>query len=336
MNLGLPTVRQRTDCQPMGCQAASSGIGHSRYRCNALPPTIGQAPAARASPPAFSQRTLIMHTQPRTLLLASSLALAIATASGGALAENMSQDITEARQESQISTAYSISPYLRASDLKVSVDNGKATLTGRVTEEANKELANEIALGVSGIDSVTNNIVVDAEFTPSKSSDERSFGDTIDDASTTAAIKSKLLWSRHAEGMDTKVVTRDGKVTLSGTVGSSEALEHAASLAMSTNGVTAVDNQLKVKADKPGMVDSSKQAASEAGDDIADSWITTKVKSTLLYSRNVGGTGIDVSTENGVVTLSGKVDDGAERALAVKLTENVRGVRSVQSKALTF
>jgi len=277
-----------------------------------------------------------MHTQPRTLLLASSLALAIATASGGALAENMSQDITEARQESQISTAYSISPYLRASDLKVSVDNGKATLTGRVTEEANKELANEIALGVSGIDSVTNNIVVDAKFTPSKSSDERSFGDTIDDASTTAAIKSKLLWSRHAEGMDTKVVTRDGKVTLSGTVGSSEALEHAASLAMSTNGVTAVDNQLKVKADKPGMVDSSKQAASEAGDDIADSWITTKVKSTLLYSRNVGGTGIDVSTENGVVTLSGKVDDGAERALAVKLTENVRGVRSVQSKALTF
>lgn len=52
-----------------------------------------------------------MNTQPRTLLLASSLALAIATASGGALAENMSQDITEARQESQIWTAYSISPY---------------------------------------------------------------------------------------------------------------------------------------------------------------------------------------------------------------------------------
>lgn len=277
-----------------------------------------------------------MHMQPRSLLLTSALAMAIATASGGALAENTSQDITEARQESQIWTAYSISPYLRASDLKVSVDNGKATLSGRVAEEANKELANEIALGVSGIESVTNNIVVDANFTPSKSSSEHSFGDTIDDASTTAAIKSKLLWSRHAEGMDTKVITRDGKVTLSGTVGSSEAREHAGSLAMSTNGVTAVDNQLKVKADKPGMVDSGKQAASEAGDDIADSWITTKVKSTLLYSRNVGGMGIDVSTENGIVTLSGKVHDGAERALAVKLAENVRGVKSVQSKALTF
>lgn len=277
-----------------------------------------------------------MNTQPRTLLLASSLALAIATASGGALAETLSQNITEARQESQIWTAYSISPYLRASDLKVSVDDGKATLSGRVSEEANKELANEIALGVSGINTVTNNIVVDAAYTPNQPSGERSFGDTIDDASTTAAIKSKLLWSRHAEGMDTKVVTRDGKVTLSGTVGSRDAREHAASLAMSTNDVTAVDNQLKVRADKPGMVDSGKQAASEASDDIADSWITTKVKSTLLYSRNVGGTGIDVSTDNGIVTLSGKVHDGAERALAVKLTENVRGVKSVQSKALTF
>lgn len=277
-----------------------------------------------------------MNTQPRTLLLASSLALAIATASGGALAETLSQNITEARQETQIWTAYSISPYLRASDLKVSVDNGKATLSGRVSEEANKELANEIALGVSGIDSVTNNIVVDADFIPSKPSGERSFGDTIDDASTTAAIKSKLLWSRHAEGMDTKVVTRDGKVTLSGTVGSRDAREHATSLAMSTNDVTAVDNQLRVQADKPGMVASGKQTASEAGDGIADSWITTKVKSTLLYSRNVGGTGIDVSTDNGIVTLSGKVHDGAERALAVQLTENVRGVKSVQSKALTF
>lgn len=277
-----------------------------------------------------------MHTQRPSLLLASALVLAIATASGMASAQSLSQDITEARQETQIWTAYAISPYLRASDLKVSVDNGKATLSGRVSEEANKELAHEIALGVSGIESVVNDIVVDADFTPSKPSGERSFGDSVDDASTTAAIKSKLLWSRHAEGMDTKVVTRDGRVTLSGTVASREAREHAGSLAMSTNGVTAVDNQLKVQADDPGMVASGKQIAKDAGDGIADSWITAKVKSTLLYSRNVSGSAIDVSTENGIVTLSGKVHDGAERALAVQLAENVRGVKGVQAKALTF
>ena len=34
--------------------------------------------------------------------------------------------------------------------------------------------------------------------------------------------------------------------------------------------------------------------------------------------------------------LSGKVDSGAERALAIELAQNVRGVKSVQSKALTL
>ena len=49
--------------------------------------------------------------------------------------------------------------------------------------------------------------------------------------------------------------------------------------------------------------------------DRPDGWITTKVKSTLLYSSNVDGSDIKVDTKNGVVTLSGKVDTGAERAL---------------------
>jgi hyperosmotically inducible periplasmic protein len=43
-----------------------------------------------------------------------------------------------------------------------------------------------------------------------------------------------------------------------------------------------------------------------------------------------------VSTKSGIVTLSGKVDSGVERALAVELAQNVRGVKSVESKNLTF
>ncbi|PKM24473.1 MAG: transporter, partial [Gammaproteobacteria bacterium HGW-Gammaproteobacteria-12] len=134
----------------------------------------------------------------------------------------------------------------------------------------------------------------------------------------------------------TKVVTRAGKVTLSGTVTSGEAREHAVDLAMNTEGVNSVDNQLRVQANESGMVASGKNAVDEAGDDIADTWITTKVKSTLLYSRNVSGTDIDVTTASGIVTLTGKVHDGKERALAVKLTQSVRGVKSVQANALTF
>jgi osmotically-inducible protein OsmY len=77
-------------------------------------------------------------------------------------------------------------------------------------------------------------------------------------------------------------------------------------------------------------------AAKSEGTDIADGWITTKVKSTYMYSTNVNGSDIAVSTNAGVVTLTGKVDSGAERALAIELAHNVRGVKSVDSTALTM
>jgi osmotically-inducible protein OsmY len=78
----------------------------------------------------------------------------------------------------------------------------------------------------------------------------------------------------------------------------------------------------------------AKASASESTNAISDTWITTKVKSTFMYSSNVDGSDIDVSTSSGVVTLSGKLESGAERALAIELAQNVRGVKSVQAKNL--
>lgn len=276
-----------------------------------------------------------MFTQPRKLILAAGIALALNAVSGMASAATASQEITDARQETQIWTTYALNPYLRALDLKVSVQNGKATLTGTVEEEVNKELAKEIALGVSGITEVDNQIVVKGDYTP-KPSTEPSYGERIEDSSITAAVKSKLLWNRHTEGLSAKVETRRGRVTLSGTADSAAARDTAGRLAMATRGVVSVNNQLVVDSGKPTVVDSTKSTAKEAKADIADSWITTKVKSTLLYSSNVAGSDIDVSTENGIVTLSGKVSSGAERDLAVELAQNVRGVKSVNAKGLTF
>ncbi|WP_240008763.1 BON domain-containing protein [Aquipseudomonas campi] len=277
-----------------------------------------------------------MIKQPRQLLLAAAIAMALGTTSFGAIAATASQEVTNARQETQIWTTYALSPYLRANDLKVTVENGKATLTGHVAEDVNKDLANEIALGVKGITEVDNQIVVDADYQPAKPGTERSFGETIDDASITAAIKSKLMWGKSTDGMSTNVDTKYGRVTLRGTAQTAAERDLAGRIAKNTQGVVAVDNQIKVNALKPTMAESGKNMADEAGDDISDSWITTKVKSTLLYSSNVAGTAIDVTTNNGVVSLSGQVNNGAERDLAIELAQNVRGVKSVQSKELMF
>ena len=277
-----------------------------------------------------------MYTQSRNRLLATAVALAIATSSVAAIAATTpSQDVTNARQESQIWTTYALSPFLRANDLQVSVHEGKATLTGKVEESVNKDLAEQIALGVNGIKKVDNQIQIQADYTPPAQSAGRSYGEAIDDASITSAVKSKLLWSKNTEGLAVNVDTKMGKVTLKGSADSAATKDFAGRLTMGTRGVMSVDNQLVVKSATPSTAATAKTATQEVENDMSDGWITTKVKSTYMYSSNVDGSDISVNTDKGIVSLSGKVDSGAERALAIELAQNVRGVKSVQSKALT-
>lgn len=277
-----------------------------------------------------------MHPLSRNLILASSLVLAMAAPSGAAAADTASQEITDARQETQIWTTYALSPYLRANNLIVSVQNNKATLSGVVDEDVSRELAAEIAMGVGGIKEVDNRIVVQADYTPVKPSADRSYGEIVDDAIITSAVKSKLAWSKNTDGLNAKVDTKFGRVLLRGTADSAASKEFAGRLALNTRGVASVDNQLAVVPLKPTAVQTAKASAHRAGQDLADSWITAKVKSTFLYSSNVSGSDITVNTNQGVVSLNGKLKSGAERALAIELAQNVRGVRSVQAKGLRF
>ncbi|TVP87205.1 MAG: BON domain-containing protein [Pseudomonadaceae bacterium] len=283
-----------------------------------------------------------MNKHPRHFFLVSALAMALATSSLGVLADTASAEVNNARHETRILTTYELNPYLRAHDLNVTVVDGKATLSGNVAEEVNKALAKEIALGVEGVRSVENNIVVDEDYQPAKPGAERGFGERIDDASITAAVKAKLLWSKNAEGLATEVETRNSRVTLRGTANSAVDSELAERLAENTRNVLSVDNQLKIEPTKnrsegaAPAKSNDKSSMTEAGESISDAWVTAKVKSTLLYSSNVSGTDIEVSTDKGVVSLKGNVSDGSEHALAIELAKNVRGVTSVQATELTY
>jgi hyperosmotically inducible periplasmic protein len=277
-----------------------------------------------------------MRSRSRSLILASTITLALTAMAVPACSAPPSQELANARHEAQISTTFALNHYLRANDLQVSVAQGKATLTGIVDEDISKDLAKQIALGVDGITAVDNQIKVEPDHVAPHPAAERSFGDVIEDASITAAVKSKLLWSRHSSGLDTQVHTDHGKVTLQGDADSAAARDLATLLAANTRGVVAVDNQLLVNGAEPAATEGVKQAAREMGNDMSDGWITTKVKSTLMFSSNVHSAGIDVSTRSGVVTLTGNVATGTERALAIELAQNVRGVKNVNSSGLTI
>jgi hyperosmotically inducible protein len=277
-----------------------------------------------------------MNKDYRQFMLASAVLLTMSAPN--VFAEDAtSTAVNDARQQAQIWTTYALNPYLRANDLKVVVQNGKAVLTGKVDEKVNKELANAIALGVSGITDVDNQIEIAADYRPTLPGG--SYGERMDDANITAAVKSKLLWSKSTDGSSIDVSTKMGVVTLTGPADTQADKTTAGKLAQNTRGVSTVNNELAVRG-KPLTAEErtkiAKENEADKGHNISDGWITTKVKSTYMYSSNVASNDINVSTNSGIVTLTGKVDSGAEHSLAIELAQNVRGVKSVNSKALTF
>ncbi|TDK23224.1 BON domain-containing protein [Luteimonas aestuarii] len=66
-----------------------------------------------------------------------------------------------------------------------------------------------------------------------------------------------------------------------------------------------------------------------------DTWITTKVKASLLANQDVSGLDISVETVNGVVTLTGEVDTQAEADRAVAVAGEIEGVTRVDASGIT-
>lgn len=152
--------------------------------------------------------------------------------------------------ESKLETALILNKHLNPFEIDIRVDGDRATLEGDVHSDIDRELAENIALGVEGIDSVTNNINViekSAKVVESPTPKGRSFAQYVADVSTTAAIKTELLASKNIKGLDIDVDTLNHKVTLSGKVKSPEEKALAQAIAAKHNDVKGVVNNLKVK-----------------------------------------------------------------------------------------
>ena len=270
-----------------------------------------------------------------TLVLPVSSALANPPAKSEASeSRSIEQRLDDARKEGRILSAYALNRNLSVFRLTADVHGNHASLGGTVDSSAEKELAEEIAKGVNGIQHVDSSIAVDPHWkNTAAAGTDRDFADVVSDATVTAKVKSRLLWNDATDGLDINVDTNRGHVTLKGTADSKESKTLAGRLAAATDGVRTVDNRLAVGGPDKAPSKPAK-AANQTGEAVPDAWITAKVKSSLLYSKNVDGLDIEVDTNNGVVNLSGKVDSNAERDLAVELARHIRGVKKVETTGL--
>jgi len=85
----------------------------------------------------------------------------------------------------------------------------------------------------------------------------------------------------------------------------------------------------------PAFAADETTSAAQSEQPVTDTWITTKVKAELATTEGIKSTEISVTTKNGLVTLSGVVNAKAQVQKAVAVARAVKGVRNVDSSALT-
>jgi hyperosmotically inducible protein len=161
----------------------------------------------------------------------------------------------------KVETVMLLNTHLNNFSIDTDTEDGKVTLTGAVESDVDRELAGALAKGVDGVISVDNQLVVDSdkammaakeretEYEGNERYEERegrTFGTWIDDATTTAAVKSKLLGNSETKGLEIDVDTRGDVVTLSGRVQSEQVKQLAQEIAKNTGDVADVTNNLVV------------------------------------------------------------------------------------------
>lgn len=192
-------------------------------------------------------------------LTITALLVGSALAGAQAYAGDFTGDAKDAWITGKLEAVYALNTHLDAFAINTDTTNGKVHLTGKVESDIDRDLAGELAKGIEGVVSVDNDLTVASgtraaphaaattkSGTTSSKSGDRPFGVWVDDATTTAMVKSKLFADPHIKGSKIDVDTRGDVVTLSGTVGSKEQKELAEQIAKNTGDVKQVKNQLVV------------------------------------------------------------------------------------------
>ncbi len=115
------------------------------------------------------------------------------------------------------------------------------------------------------------------------------------------------------------IQSKDGFVTLTGTVLDASHKTLAEETVAGLPGVKGVDNKLEEKSENRPLEKS-------------DAWLITKVKTTLLFHRNVSGIGTEVLADNGTVTLRGEASSVDQKELTTEYVMDVDGVETVNNE----
>jgi len=141
-------------------------------------------------------------------------------------------------------------------------------------------------------------------------------GETDDRIESSA--KKSYVFKTYLADDSIKTESKNGTVTLTGTVAEASHKSLAEDTVEGLPGVKSVDNKLVIKGESPA--------------EHSDAWIGMKVKSALLFHRNVRATKTDVNVKDGVVILSGEASSQAQKELATEYAKDVDNVKEVKNE----
>ena len=217
------------------------------------------------------------------------------------------------RIESSAKSSYNFMTYLKDDNIKVASSDGVVTLSGTVSQEYHKFLAQETVSGLAGVKTVNNQLLVIGD-QPSEHSD----------AWITTKVKGALAFHKNVSASDTEVITQNGIVILNGKAETESQKQLTSEYAKDVDGVLEVRNNLVV----------TNHPHRSLGRKVDDSSITAQIKTSLLFHKSTHALATKVVTKNGVVTLHGEAKNGAERDLVTKLSEDIEGVRHVNNRMI--
>ena len=195
-----------------------------------------------------------------------------------------------------------------ASDVSVTVDNGKVKLDGNVASMTAKTSAADDAFLVDGVLSVDNTLEV--EFPEAKT--------VPTDEDIKANVVAALSFDSDLESYKIDVTVDKGWVTLEGTVNAYWEKVAAENEALDVNGVIGVSNNL-------GVVPT---------DDYVDQNIAEDIVNALERNVHVNAEDIDVKVEDGEVTLDGTVKTYTAKNAAFDSALYTPGVISVNNRII--
>jgi osmotically-inducible protein OsmY len=244
-------------------------------------------------------------TLPAILMTSAALTLA-----GGLplLASSMDHRI-----EASARSSYNFKAYLEDDSIKVVSTGGAVILTGTVSQDYHKYLAQETLNGLPGVRSVDNQLVVVGD-QPTEHSDPW----------ITMKVKTALTFHKNVSATETTVTTQNGVVTLTGTAGTEAKKELTGAYALDVEGVSSVRNDLAVAGPLPPH--------ERIGEKVDDASITAQIKTSLLFRKSTHALSTRVRTRDGVVTLHGEARNLAEKDLATKVAEDIKGVKAVHNR----